>query len=123
MKKALTIVALSALPAVVSAQTFGNEGVSYIESITDFLQGSLMPLLIAASIIVFVIGIFWYFILGGSDETKKAKGKSLMVWGLVGFVLILIVQGLVMLLAQTTGLEDQQIRAPSIDVEAGAPKP
>ncbi|MEK7515801.1 MAG: hypothetical protein AAB555_02640, partial [Patescibacteria group bacterium] len=61
----------------------------------------LVPVLFAVAFIVFLWGAFKTFILGqGSDESKEA-GKSLMLWGLIGFFVMVSIWGLVNILTGT----------------------
>lgn len=116
MKKILYIVASFALPVVASAQTFGNQGnlKGYLKSIIDFINGYIIPLIIAAAILAFIWGMFKFFILGGSEEESRESGKQLMIWAIVGLVLILSVQGIVNLFAEAFGFAGGTIITPTV---------
>jgi len=116
MKKTLYIIASFALPAVASAQTFGNQGnlKGYLKSIIDFINGYIIPLIIAAAILAFIWGMFKFFILGGSDEEKRASGQQLMIWAVVGLVLMLSIQGIVNLFADAFGFTGGTIITPTV---------
>ena len=100
MKKALAIIAgtLTALAVpLVSLAAVSNlsDAGSFIINI---INNVLVPVLFAVAFIVFLWGAFSTFILGqGSDETKE-KGKSLMLWGLIGFFVMVSIWGLVNIL-------------------------
>jgi hypothetical protein len=97
MKKALAITAgaltafaapLVSLAAVSNLSDFGS-------FIINIINNVLVPVLFAVAFIVFLWGAFSTFILGqGSDETKE-KGKSLMLWGIIGFFVMVSIWGLV----------------------------
>jgi hypothetical protein len=123
MKKALTVVALLALPFAASAQTFATNGglANYINSIINFVNSYVIPLIIAAAIVVLIWGIFKFFVLGGADEEARAKGQSLMIWGVLGLVFILSIYGIVNLVANTIGLNQtgQTITPPQVPTVGG----
>lgn len=104
MKKALalatgTLVAL-ALPLVSSAQTVRN--LSDAGSlIINVINNVLVPVLFAVAFIVFLWGAFNTFILGQGSEDVKEKGKSLMLYGLIGFFVMVSIWGLVNILTGT----------------------
>ncbi len=104
MKKALTIsslVTLLALPLVSSAAAINN--LNDVGSfIISTINNILVPIIFAIAFIVFLWGAFNTFILGasGGDDVKE-KGKNLMLWGLVGFFVMVSVWGLVNILTGT----------------------
>lgn len=116
MKKTLYILASFALPAVANAQTFGNQGnlKGYLKSIIDFINGYIIPLIIAAAILSFIWGMFQFFILGGADDEKRAQGQQLMIWAVVGLVLMLSLQGIVNLFADAFGFTGSTIITPTV---------
>jgi hypothetical protein len=68
-----------------------------------------IPFIIAIGFLVFVWGMFRFFILGGADEESKAKGKSLLINAIIGFVMIIIFWGVINLIVGSTGLEGETI--------------
>ena len=105
MKKALTLLGLTFLPALALAQNFEGEQLNtYFGGVIGFVNGTVIPLIIALAILVFLWGMFQYFILGSSDDEKKSKGKQLMLWGLTGFVVMFSLLGIISLLVNTFGL-------------------
>jgi hypothetical protein len=69
--------------------------------IINFINNVLVPVLFALAFIVFLWGAFTAFILGASDGTAKEKGKNLMLWGLIGFFVMISIWGLVNILVGT----------------------
>jgi len=109
MKKLGYIAAALALPLFASAQNTVIQGGSLQQlaiSVIQFINGILVPLIFALAFIVFLWGVFNYFIAGGHDEEKKEKGKSLMLYGLVGFFVMVSVWGLVNILVGTFNLNN-----------------
>ena len=112
---------LLVLPVVASAQLADSASGGPFErlllNILDFTNGVLIPFIIAIGFLVFVWGMFMYFIAGGANEEKKEKGKSLMIWAILGFVLIIIFWGVINLLTESTGLENDELRnIPQVEV-------
>jgi hypothetical protein len=121
MRRALFIAASGAGPLAVSAQTFGNDGnlKGYLKSIVDFINGYIIPLIIAAAILSFIWGMFSFFVLGGADEEKRAKGQQLMIWAVVGLVLMLSLQGIVNIFADALGFKGDTIITPKVPTNFG----
>jgi uncharacterized membrane protein YidH (DUF202 family) len=112
MKRAfytLTSTALFLFPAVINAQNGfqadGGEFGDLLRDILRFANDVLIPFIIGIGFLVFVWGMFKYFIAGGADEGKREEGKNLMIYATLGFVLIVIFWGVVNLFASSTGLE------------------
>jgi hypothetical protein len=88
-----------AFAAITDIQDLGDTILSIINEV-------LVPIVFAIAFIVFIWGVFQYFIQGGSDEEAKEKGKSLMLWGLIGFFLMVSIWGLVNILVGTFDLNN-----------------
>ncbi|MDP1707202.1 MAG: pilin [bacterium] len=103
MKKVLAITsgALTALalPLVSSAQVrnLSDAGSFIINTINNVL----VPVLFAVAFIVFLWGAFKTFIVGANDSEVKENGKNLMLWGLIGFFVMVSIWGLVNILTGT----------------------
>lgn len=50
----------------------------------------LLPLAFTLALVVFLWGSFQYFIAGGHDEEAKEKGKSILFYGLLVFVGVIV---------------------------------
>lgn len=102
---ALTSLSTLALPLLAFAQApenFGGIG-QYINQISSFINGVLIPLVFGIALLVFIWGIFQYFILGGADEGKREEGKELMIYAIAGFVVMVSIWGIVNLIASGLG--------------------
>ena len=108
MKKhvySLTAATLFALPFLVKAQGLASGDASggqfgdLLINILRFTNTVLIPFIIGIGFLVFVWGMFWYFIAGGADEEKRQKGRNLMIYATIGFVLIGVFWGVVNLIA------------------------
>lgn len=98
-KFSLAALALAAFatPLLVSAQTGINIAAitPYSNGIKGVINGILVPVLIAVAFIVFLLGIYKYFILGAANESEKGEGRKFAMWGVIGFVVIFSLWGLV----------------------------
>ena len=108
MKK--TLISASAgitafLPMVALAQ-FGEIN-SFIGKITTFINNTLIPLVFAIALIVFIWGMFKFFIY--NTEEEKDKGKDLAIWAVVAFVLMVSIWGIVNLIANGLGFSGDQV--------------
>lgn len=110
MKKIALIGSAWALPLLAFAQV--RNVYDAAAAVTQIINGVLVPLIFAIAFIVFIWGIFQYFIAGGHDEEAKEKGKSLMLYGLIGFFLMIAVWGLVNILLGTFNLNTAQPNFP-----------
>lgn len=101
------------VPFFVSAQIaqFGNGGAFEVLliNILNFINSTLIPFIMGLGFLFFVWGVFVYFIVGGADEEKKAKGRSLVVHTIVGFLAIIIFFGVVNMIASSIGLEGESL--------------
>ena len=113
MKKKLAFIGTAlALPFLASAQTITNiQGAG--DFIINMINSVAVPVLFAIAFIVFIFGIFQYFILSGGDEEKQGLGRSLMLWGLIGFFLMVSVWGLVNILVGTFKLDSNVPQYPT----------
>ncbi len=64
-----------------------------------------VPLLLAFSFLTFIWGVFQYFIAGGADEEARQNGQKKILFGIIGFFLMIGVWGLVNLLVNTFDLQ------------------
>jgi uncharacterized membrane protein YidH (DUF202 family) len=111
MKQYFFTFALLALPVVAGAQNFladdsGGEFGTLLTNILLFTNNVLIPFILGIGFLVFVWGMFRYFIAGGANDEAKEQGKSLMVYATLGFVLIIVFWGVVNLIANSTGFAD-----------------
>ena len=77
----------------------------FVQGIVDLINNFLIPLLIALAVLAFIYGVFQYFILGGADEEKRAQGRSLMLYAIIGFVAIVALWAIVAFVAAAFGFE------------------
>ena len=100
------------LPVISFAQGIDNNTKvcgANIEDIGDVLckVGSILrtiiPVLILLGVVYFIWGIVTYVI--GNDEEAKKRGKDRIIYGLIGFVVIFSLEGLIMIVINTFGID------------------
>ena len=91
-----------------SAGVFGGAGgtlQSYGGFIINFVNSVIVPVIFGIALVVFLWGVFTYFIAGATDETKRKDGRTLILYGIIGFVIMLSIWGLVNIIQNTFGLK------------------
>lgn len=76
---------------------------AFLLQIVDIIDQVLVPVVFALAFITFVFGIYRTFIAGATNEEKRQEGQKLAIYGLIGFLLMFSVWGLVNLLLGTLG--------------------
>lgn len=97
------------LPACAFAQSSSQQidsAQSLARFVIDFINNIAVPLVFALSFIVFIVGVFYYFIAGAANDEKRGKGRSIMIYGIIGFVAMISVWGLVHILTGTIRLDN-----------------
>lgn len=111
----LHVLALAAFfaPVTVLAQTTETTSKAGFEKVGTFLlkfvlliDNVLVPIIFALAFLVFLWGIYQYFIQGGASEENREKGRSLMIWGFIGFFVMVSVWGIVNLLVGSLSLDN-----------------
>ncbi len=98
------------LPVVAFAQPGELAEVKdFTDKIIAFINSTVIPLIFAIALLVFIWGMFKFFILGGADDDKRKEGKNLILWSIIGFVLMFSVMGLVNLFATGIGLNSDTV--------------
>lgn len=72
--------------------------------IIHIINGILVPVIFAVAFIVFIWGIAQTYIISRGDEAGIEKGHKLILWGLIGFFVMISVWGLVNVVVDTFGL-------------------
>ena len=88
---ALPLVSFAAINNISDAGSF----------IINTINNIIVPVLFAVAFIVFLWGAFQTFIVGANSDDVKTKGKNHMLWGLIGFFVMISVWGLVNILTGT----------------------
>lgn len=114
MKIALTALTLG-LPFVAFAQQNINNISDVGQYIIYLINSIAVPVVFAIAFIVFIWGVFQYFIRGGHDEEARGMGKDLMLYGLIGFFVMISVWGLVNILVGSVNTNKNQPYLPQVE--------
>lgn len=68
------------------------------------INNVLVPLLFAVAFIVFIYGVAKSYIFSRGEEGEVERGHKLILWGLVGFAVMISLWGLVNVVVNTFGL-------------------
>lgn len=70
------------------------------ENLITYILNPVIILLLAVALMIFVWGIVQYIANSDSEEARR-KGRSHIIWGLVGLVIMVSVRGIIELLRST----------------------
>jgi hypothetical protein len=82
---------------------------TFVKGIIGFINEVLFPLALAIAFIALVWGIVKYFVIGGDSDDGKSKGKDLIIYSVVGFVIILSFYGIINVLANGLGFSNKPL--------------
>jgi len=105
------VLPLAVTHAQLTTTTGGNAGpfTDTLKNIGEIINNILVPLLLTLGFLMFVWGMFKFFIVGGADEDARNSGKSLMIYAVLAFVLIISFWGLINFLSSSIGLEGKTL--------------
>ncbi|MEK7144347.1 MAG: hypothetical protein AAB794_00575 [Patescibacteria group bacterium] len=74
------------------------------QTIIGVINTVLVPVVFALAFIVFLWGIAKAYIFNAGEPEEVAKGHKLLLWGIIAFVVMISLWGLVSVVAVTFGL-------------------
>ena len=74
------------------------------QNLLYLINNVLVPVLFAIAFIVFLYGIAKAYIFSGGDEEAVKQGHKLLMWGIIAFVVMISIWGIVNVVANTFGL-------------------
>jgi len=84
--------------------------IAYAATIDEFLSkvsakviNPLIEFAFIVALVVFLFGVM-EFLRGASNDEKRSQGKQHMLWGIVGFLIMFGVWGIINILVDTFGL-------------------
>jgi hypothetical protein len=107
---ALATSVAASLVAFAQNSISGSTGVNltivkgYSASILYVINNVFVPVVFALAFLTFLWGVYKYFILGATEEKSRVDGRNFVFWGIIGFVVILSIWGLVAVVGSTFGL-------------------
>lgn len=105
----LYALALLILPSFTYAQSVQG----LLVGILGFINGVIIPFVLGIAFLIFLINAVRFFIIGGNNTEGQENARSLALYGIGAFVMILSLWGLVNLLADGFGLSNEE--APTAD--------
>ena len=78
---------------------------TFLEDITTFGNKVVIPLLFSLAFLFFIVNAARYFIIGGANQEEQKKARALALWGIVAFVLMVSIWGIVNLFVSGLNLE------------------
>ena len=92
-------------PVLAFAQNeFGEVG-SLLNDFIVFINNTLVPLVFGLALLFFLWGMTNWLILNGADEEARNKGKSLALWSIAAFVLMISIFAIANIVAGALGLD------------------
>ena len=73
----------------------------FVDSVRGFLNYYVVPLIFAVAFLSFLWGIMRTFIYHGENPKSQEAGRTFLLWGLLGMVIIFSVWGLVNMVLAT----------------------
>jgi succinate dehydrogenase/fumarate reductase cytochrome b subunit len=77
-----------------------------ITGIGGFINDVLIPLILGLAFLIFLINAVRFFVIGGDNTESQENARSLALYGIGAFVLILSLWGLINLLSDGFGLNE-----------------
>lgn len=95
---------------------------SSVQTLADFLCVILglvnfaLPVLVGLAVLVFFWGLVQYiFSLGGEgDEKRQKSGRTLMIWGIIAFFVMLSLFGIIRIAQQTFNFQNPATQQPNV---------
>lgn len=95
------------------ASAFAQGGINtsaitpYSQGIVDLINGVIVPVLLAIAFLIFLWGLYKYFIWNNDSESEKMEGRKFAMWGIIGFVVIFSVWALVGIVRSTLSFSNE----------------
>lgn len=98
---------------LIPSLTYAQSVQGLLVGILGFINNTLIPFILGIAFLIFLINIVRFFIIGGNNTEGQENARSLALYGIGAFVLILSLWGLVNFLADGFGFNNEE--APTAD--------
>ena len=78
-----------------------------LRAIAGSITKYLFTILYGFAFLALIIGLIRYVIVGAADDEKRAKGKSMMIWSVIGIFIMVSLFGIIKLLSEIFNVETQ----------------
>lgn len=68
---------------------------SFVDTIVKIINTDIIPVLFALAFLFFLAGMARYIYLGQGSEEGRQKGKKMMLYGIIGFVVLFGIWGII----------------------------
>jgi len=102
--RAVSLFAVFLAPTLASAAVYAPDVGDVAQNLIGIINGVLVPLIFAVAFIVFIYGVTKAYIFSTGDSAGVEEGHKLILWGIIGFVVMVSLWGLVNVVANTFGL-------------------
>ena len=85
----------------------------FFTNLITFINRVIIPFIVGIAFLFFIINVIRYFVIGAGNEESREKARSLAIYGVFAFVLIVVFWGIVNLLSSSIGLDGKT--APTVD--------
>ncbi len=92
---------------------------TYIVIFINFLNHTVLPLLLAVAFLFFIWNVVRYFIIGGSDSGSQEQARTLAFNGIVGFAVITAIWGIITLIISMLDIDNSSTITPDYFCEQG----
>jgi hypothetical protein len=103
--------AVLTVAAVTPSLAFAYDLVAAGQLVIDLINGVLVPVLFAVAFITFIYGVANTYIL---HPDKAEEGHKLILWGIIGFVVMVSLWGLVNVISDTLQLSGDAVELPQV---------
>jgi len=122
--KRIIINITTSLAAFVPMVAFAADGelnniTTLFENLLKLVNETLIPLMFAVAILAFFYGVFKFLIVGGGDESKRAEGKQLMLWAILGFVVMVSLYGIIAFVTDAVGIDEKDSSSVVLPIAPG----
>lgn len=80
-----------------------DEAKSLLTKVEDIIIFPLMTLLMAVAFLLFLYGAY-EFVLGATDDTARSKGKTHMLYGIIGLLVMISAYAILSIATNTFGI-------------------
>ncbi|XKT75111.1 MAG: hypothetical protein ACJKSS_03040 [Patescibacteria group bacterium UBA2103] len=76
----------------------------FVTYLIKIFNNSIIPMLLAIMLLLFLWGIFNYFFVKYDDAKSRSEGAQFMLWGIIGFAVVVSMWGLVRIILKSFGI-------------------
>jgi hypothetical protein len=110
MKKILFCALLAMTPVFTFAETLTAQ--KFIESFLSFTNEVLIPFSLGIAFLLFAINAVRFFVIQGASDEGHEKAKSLAIYSVLAFVILVIFWGVVNMFASSIGFSGDTAPTP-----------